>query len=88
MNRSPLNNQSGQAVIETVLIVITFAAIGLGAARFMNSNGFIKTLIQSPWQTGLVGMIENGVWGSVRDTRGLHPNLKARHTSREGDRIQ
>lgn len=75
----------GQASVEVVLLMIAVVSITFMAFRQMNSQRVLQNLIQSPWQNALAGMIENGAWGSVAQTRMLHPNLKSRHSSKKGD---
>lgn len=77
-----LMQQSGQAVIEAVLIMtLVFGLAVFFNTRFRNS-GIIGSLTAGPWGA-IAGMMSNGVWKSEREGRELHPHGNV--MSRQGD---
>ncbi|GIL18799.1 MAG: hypothetical protein BroJett040_25500 [Oligoflexia bacterium] len=80
---SPLRNQSGQLVIEAVLLIVVM----VGAALFLTSKlremEYIQGLTSKPWSM-LSGMIECGAWkpcGKGSPAAGLHPSTSNRVSS-------
>jgi hypothetical protein len=84
MKQSRRKNQSGQMVVEAVLLM----SVLLGGIYFvgneMRSRNFIAQLVSGPWLS-LAGMIQNGVWGAPSDTTVQHPNSFHRVSTPEGD---
>lgn len=77
-------NQSGQAVIEAILIItILFGAVYIIAEQF-KSGEYLVQLVEGPWQQ-LSGVIQNGVWMSPEESMKLHPSAFDRHISIQGD---
>ena len=74
-------NQSGQMTVEMVLITVALFGIVQLVSNTFNGEQYVRELVQSPWTRSISGMIENGVWGSPRETRAFHPNNKRRHAS-------
>lgn len=78
-----LAQQSGQAIIEAVLIMtLVFGLAVFFNTRFRSSN-IIGALVAGPWGS-IAGMMSNGVWKSEREGRELHPQGQV--MSRRGDR--
>lgn len=75
-----LRNQSGQAVVEFVLLFVISVSVTLLAVRFLEKN--VPDLIAKPWTT-LSGMIECGTWSGCKP--GHHPNTLDRVLSYKPD---
>ncbi|MEN0058451.1 MAG: hypothetical protein AAGB31_06420 [Bdellovibrio sp.] len=73
MRKSPLKNQQGQFVIETVLLMIVTIGFFIWGTNQLREGQFLAKLIGGPWEK-VSGMIESGVWASPNDARKLHPN--------------
>lgn len=71
MNRSAIRKQSGQAVVEIVLLLVLTGAFSLMVSRYLQDSKFAQKLITQPWQV-LSGMIECGVWTGCKP--GMHPH--------------
>lgn len=83
-----MKNQSGQMTVEMVL----FAAIMVMVVNFISKKFEEEQILQglslNPWNSFIVGMIENGSWGSAEQTMALHPHSFRRHSSVEGEVVQ
>lgn len=79
-----IKNQSGQATMEAVLILVVAVSLSLKISSFASENGFIRKVVEGPWAM-VRGMIENGVWVNYVDSKTMHPNQLNRHQSRQGD---
>ncbi len=66
-----LKNQSGQFLVEMVLLMALGVTVALMATNFLRSNEFAQNLIARPWLT-LSGMIECGTWEGCKP--GYHPS--------------
>jgi hypothetical protein len=79
-----LRKQSGQMILEAVLIItMLFAVTGLIASFFRNEE-VVKRLVSGPWQN-LAGMMQNGVWKPASEGAISHPNAHGRHVVIQGD---
>jgi hypothetical protein len=87
MNKSRLNSKSGQAVIESILIIVVLMGITLLVARLMKDNNIVADLVSGPWER-LDGMIQNGVWLPAERSYGYHPNSYYRTISLEGEVVE
>ena len=68
-----LNNQSGQAMVEMVLLAAMGVFLTVTVSSLLRSSGFANNLISKPWGK-LSGMIECGVWAPCgQGQKGLHP---------------
>ncbi len=76
--------QSGQAVTEAILIIITFLGVTFAVTNYFREQEVLRSLISTPWQS-LAGMIQNGSWGAPSRTNILHPNSHDRHISIRGE---
>jgi hypothetical protein len=56
-----LKNQSGQFVIEAVLLMTVLAGLSLIAVRTLKEGQVLGALVESPWER-TSGMIETGIW--------------------------
>ncbi|OQW51136.1 MAG: hypothetical protein A4S09_10570 [Proteobacteria bacterium SG_bin7] len=82
------NNQSGQMTIEMVMIAAMTMMIVTFVSKKFEEEQILQGLSLNPWNSFIVGMIENGVWGSADQTAVSHPHAFSRHSSREGERVQ
>ncbi len=74
--------------IEMVLIAaVMFMFVTLVQKKFEEEQ-ILQGMSLNPWNSFIVGMIENGVWGGVDQTMALHPHAFSRHSSREGVKVQ
>jgi hypothetical protein len=81
-----LRNQSGQATMEAVLIMIAIMSVVTVISRTATNQGFIRNIVEGPWSP-LRGMIEDGVWMRHTISKSHHPNQFPRHQSKRGDDI-
>jgi hypothetical protein len=79
------HSQSGQFLIESVLIMALLAGLGITISRYFRDNNVLASLVEGPWKP-IRSMIENGVW-STGDSNSNHPNLLDRHGTVIGDRL-
>jgi hypothetical protein len=68
-----LRNESGQMVLEYILIAVIFTGITVMTTQFFQDNEILRTLVAKPWQS-LAGMVQNGDWGTPENTMNVHPN--------------
>ena len=73
-----LRNQSGQLMIEAVLLLALTVSLSMVITRYLQENQFAQKLIAQPWST-LSGMVECGVWSGCGT--GKHPNARNRYLS-------
>lgn len=81
MNKGPtqhLKNQSGQLLVEAVLLLAIGISIAAFTSKYLQDNQFAQKLIAKPWDT-LSGMIECGVWSGCAPDK--HPNSRKRYLS-------
>lgn len=79
-----LNNQSGQFVVESILIMVLLFGFTLAIATAFKERSFFAGIIQAPWQN-MAGMIQNGTWAPPAASMGMHPSQHARHRSLRGE---
>jgi Na+/alanine symporter len=82
-----LNNESGQAVTEAVMILVLLMGFTFLVANYFKSREVLKQLIQGPFQH-LAGMMQNGVWAPPGAGATKHPSSHDRHITVQGDPIQ
>jgi hypothetical protein len=78
-----LRNESGQMVLEYILIAVIFTGITVMTTQFFQDNEILRTLVAKPWQS-LAGMVQNGDWGTPENTMNVHPNGFRMHASVRG----
>lgn len=77
---SQLNRQSGQMIVESVVIMLVLLTIMAVFTTTMKQNEIFSRLVVGPWQS-LAGMLQNGAWGSPAQTMAFHPVFHdRRHT--------
>jgi hypothetical protein len=71
MSKAPdlRSDQSGQALVEFVLLTVITLSVAMVVMNFVRKNA--PDLINKPWGT-LTGMIECGTWTACKP--GLHPS--------------
>lgn len=84
MKTSSRNGQSGQMIIEAVLIIALLFAFTAIVASFFRNEEVFKRLITGPW-TNLAGMLQNGVWQPPEDGAVAHPSGHGRHVVIQGE---
>lgn len=67
-----IKNSKGQAVVESVLLLVVFMAVTTAVVRGFRESEVIESFISKPWKI-LSGMIESGVWAPERQARSQHP---------------
>ena len=81
MKPSLLNsNQSGQAILEYILMLVVVLMLGMMVRNSLQKTKFIQNFVFQPWGR-LNGMVQCGTWspcGVDTPTPGLHPNTRER----------
>lgn len=80
-----LKEQSGQMIVESVLIMTMLVGFAYIVTSYFRSNEVLASLISSPW-TNLSGVIQNGTWAPPTQNMRQHPNDMDRRISLEGDK--
>jgi hypothetical protein len=73
--KSVASGQSGQLVLEAILLIVVLMGSAHYLTNFLQEKGFAASLISQPWAK-LSGMIECGVWSPCAP--GLHPQSRDR----------
>lgn len=74
--RKTRSSQSGQVVVEYILMMVVVLTLSFMVQKFLKDKGFVKSLVFEPWGR-LNGMVQCGVWnpcGVEVAKGGLHPN--------------
>jgi len=74
--------QSGQLIIEAILIMTLFFGIAVLIKQKFSDKNIVGAMVAKPWGQ-ISGMMSNGVWKPEAQGRELHP--QANIFSREGD---
>jgi hypothetical protein len=77
-----LQNQSGQLVVEAVLLIAVIMGITMLTSAYIQRNEFANKLVAKPWKT-LSGMIECGTWTGCGPQS--HPASTPRNLSLQPD---
>lgn len=77
-------NRKGQAVVESILILILFFALTTLIAAGFKQNELFTQMASAPWQN-LSGMLQNGVWAPPANSVFVHPSQHERHISSKGE---
>jgi hypothetical protein len=83
-NKPTIRNQKGQSSVEMVLIITVLVAIAITVSEGFRKNELFAKLVSGPWQS-LAGLIQNGVWGTPKDTYSQHPNQFERVNTVRGE---
>ena len=78
-----LKNQSGQMILETILILTILMAITITTASQLKKNETFAKMMSGPWLK-LSGMIQNGVWMEPSKSNAYHPSQSSRAASLVG----
>ena len=84
MKENPIQNQSGQLIVEAVLILVVLMGVSMAVANYFKENEVLKTMISGPW-ANLSGMLQNGVWATPAAGGAIHPNAGGRHVAIIGE---
>ncbi len=68
-----LRQQSGQFVIEAVLLLSIGIMLLMGLKKWADESQIFANIFTKPWAK-ISGMIENGAWGDPGSTRRIHPH--------------
>lgn len=77
---SALANQSGQMIIEYILLMVVLIGVGTAIVDFLKDQKFATKFTQDPWEK-MNGMIQCGSWspcGVETPAAGGHPNNQNR----------
>jgi len=83
-SKSTYLNQSGQATMEAVLIMLVVVTVATKITNYASQTGVLQQIVEGPWSP-MRGMIEDGVWMRHTLSKPYHPNQFPRHQSRRGD---
>jgi len=78
----PLKSQSGQMILEAILLMTLFLSIAILIKREVGDKNIVGAMVAGPWNQ-VSGMISNGVWQPEAAGRPHHP--QGNIVSREGD---
>ena len=84
---SRVTGQSGQLVVEAVLIIVALMFVTFMVASYFKDKEFVKKLISGPW-VSLAGLIEDGVWLPLGQSATSHPNGHGRHVTIDGEHLR
>jgi hypothetical protein len=74
-----LKKQTGQAIIEAVLLIAVLFGIVSFIAKEFKDDEIVKSLVSGPW-LAISSMIANGNW-QTKDGEKSHPNYHSRHVT-------
>jgi hypothetical protein len=86
-NRPSFKNESGQMIVEYLLLSAIIISISVMVSTALRSNEMLGQLVSAPWRS-LSGMIQNGSWGEPEATMIRHPNNHSSSSSLRGDKIK
>lgn len=78
------SHESGQIIIEAVLLFAVVAIVFVFTTRVFRDAKLLQAPVAGPW-VYLQGMIESGVWAPPNQARALHPNNPNRQKTVKGD---
>lgn len=84
MSAPNLRSQSGQLIVEAVLIIVLLVAITGMTIRMFKETEVFRQLVTGPW-VSLAGMLQNGVWAPPKTGAAIHPNAHRRHIVISGE---
>lgn len=73
-------NQSGQFLIEGILLMVVMLSIFIASINALKEGHFLAKLIERPWGQ-VQGMIECGVWGPPKTACRALPGQPKRNVS-------
>ena len=80
-----LRKNSGQVMVESLLMLVLFVAIATFVMKQVRSNEWFASMLSKPW-TAVSIMIENGVWDTnLQSARAKNPTQFARVVSFKGE---
>ncbi len=82
--KNKLRQQTGQAVVESVLLIVVLLALGRTVFSYIREQQLIQKMITQPWSY-VSGMIECGTWQPCGlhggPQPGVHPLSRSRAAS-------
>ncbi len=72
-------NESGQSIVEAVLLMFVFLIIATLVSSQLKENGIAARLIQTPWEK-LDNMIRYGTW-TTENPEEHHPAHSEKHST-------
>jgi hypothetical protein len=82
-----MKNQRGQAVTESVLIIVLLFGFTFAVASYFRNEEVLKKLITGPF-VSLAGMLQNGIWAPADKGAASHPTHHFRHIVNTGDKVR
>ncbi len=76
MGKGSIKSNSGQAVLENILLMVVMAGAFVLFTRTLKSSNFLNAMTSGPWSS-LQMMAECGHWQTNKGC--THPNLADRH---------
>ncbi len=76
-------NKKGQAVLESILIMLIFLGLFRAVVGALDANEFLNRIVREPL-IRLDHMVRNGEWTERRK----HPNYLHNHLSQKGDDVR
>ena len=83
MIRKTISNKKGQAVIESVLIMVILIGLSVTLFTAIKEKGWMNDLVGEPSKY-LKGMAETGLWEKNPSYAEHHPNAKERRIMNKG----
>ncbi len=84
MKTSSLKSQSGQMLVESILILSVLLTFFLILVTQLRNQQVAAQLVHAPW-VHLSGLLQNGVWGPSQNHLGAHPENSSRQRTLEGE---
>lgn len=82
-----MKNQRGQAATEMVIMLVIMLGIISIVSTALRNNNYFAELVTTPWRQ-TAGLIQNGVWGSPKQTMIKHPSHIDRVNTVRGDEVK
>ena len=79
-----LKEQSGQMIVESVLIMTMLVGFAYLITSSLRGNEVVSRLVSGPW-TNLAGIIQNGAWAPPQASMARHPSDFNNKISLKGD---
>jgi hypothetical protein len=76
--------QSGQVLVESVLLMTLLVFVSFAIVEGLEEMDFMGGVLKGPW-SNMQGMIEAGVFADARQARSRHPGHLDRTISRQND---
>ena len=80
-------NNKGQALLESILIMLIFIALFRATVGILDSQDFVRKVVRGPW-VRLDHMVRFGEWTPSETHARRHPNYLDNHLSLQGEKPQ